>query len=60
MLEDTATSAAIAQPQIELTYDWERRNWSRWLHCSERELLWAVESVGSDPDNVRRFLRLSR
>jgi hypothetical protein len=45
---------------ITLHHDWERRNWSRWLNCSEPELLHAVESVGADPDNVRRFLRQAR
>ena len=45
---------------IHLEPDWERRNWSRWLNCSEPELLHAVESVRADPDNVRRFLRQAR
>jgi hypothetical protein len=45
---------------ISLEHEWERRNWTRWLHCSEPELLHAVESVGPDPDNVRRFLRQAR
>ena len=42
---------------VSLEHEWERRNWTRWLHCSEQELRWAVEAVGLDPDNVRRFLR---
>jgi hypothetical protein len=42
---------------VSLEYEWERRNWMRWLHCSEKELRHAVESVGPDSDNVRRFLR---
>lgn len=45
------------EPVVTLDHEWERRNWTRWLHCSERELRHAVESVGADPDNVRRFLR---
>lgn len=45
---------------ISLDHKWERRNWMQWLHCSERELRHAVESVGADPDNVRRFLRQAR
>jgi hypothetical protein len=45
---------------IRIDQDWERRNWMSWLHCSESELRHAVESVGSDPDNVRRFLRQAR
>lgn len=45
---------------ISLDHEWERRNWMQWLHCSERELRHAVESVGADPDNVRRFLRQAR
>ncbi|HWI82469.1 DUF3606 domain-containing protein [Ramlibacter sp.] len=45
---------------ISLEHEWERRNWTNWLHCSEPELRHAVESVGPDPDNVRRFLRQAR
>lgn len=45
---------------ISLDHEWERRNWMQWLHCSEQELRHAVESVGADPDNVRRFLRQAR
>jgi len=45
---------------VSLEYEWERRNWMRWLHCNEKELRHAVESVGSDSDNVRRFLRQAR
>lgn len=45
---------------ISLDHEWERRNWMQWLHCSEQELPHAVESVGADPDNVRRFLRQAR
>ena len=45
---------------ISLEHAWERRNWTSWLRCSEPELLHAVESVGPDPDNVRRFLRQAR
>ena len=46
--------------QVSLEHEWERRNWAQWLRCSERELRHAVESVGCDPDNVRRFLRQAR
>jgi hypothetical protein len=46
--------------QVSLEQEWERRNWTQWLHCSEVELRHAVESVGPDPDNVRRFLRQAR
>jgi hypothetical protein len=45
---------------ISLDHEWERRNWMQWLHCSEQELRHAVDSVGGDPDNVRRFLRQAR
>ncbi len=45
---------------VSLEHEWERRNWTRWLHCSEPELQHAVESVGADADNVRRFLRQAR
>jgi len=46
--------------QVSLEHEWERSNWTHWLHCSEQELQHAVESVGPDPDNVRRFLRQAR
>ena len=46
--------------QVSVEHEWERRNWTQWLHCSESELRHAVESVGADPDNVRRFLRQAR
>ncbi len=45
---------------VSLEHEWERHNWTQWLHCSEPELRHAVESVGADPDNVRRFLRQAR
>lgn len=45
---------------VSLDHEWERRNWMNWLSCSENELRHAVESVGPDPDNVRRFLRQAR
>ncbi|MBE7942083.1 MULTISPECIES: DUF3606 domain-containing protein [Ramlibacter] len=45
---------------VRLDPEWERRNWIHWLHCSEPELRLAVETVGDDPDNVRRFLRQAR
>jgi hypothetical protein len=48
------------EPVVSLEHEWERRNWTQWLHCSEPELRHAVESVGPDPDNVRRFLRQAR
>ena len=46
--------------EVSLDHEWERHNWTKWLHCSEQELRHAVESVGADPDNVRRFLRQAR
>lgn len=43
--------------QVNVEDAWERRNWMKWLGCSEEELKLAVETMGPDPDNVRRFLR---
>jgi hypothetical protein len=62
MSEDFATGwdGSQQQVQINLDYDWERRNWTRWLGCTEAELKVAVETMGTDPDNVRRFLRHAR
>ena len=59
MFED---NAAYCEDEVlvSLEHEWERRNWERWLHCSESELRHAVESVGPDADNVRRFLRQAR
>ena len=51
---------SAADLSINLDHDWERRNWMRWLGCTEEQLLHAVESVGNDCDNVRRFLRQAR
>lgn len=59
MAEDTSVQA-VEDLRIDLQHEWERRNWMRWLGCSEQELQHAVESIGPDPDNVRRFLRQAR
>ena len=45
---------------VSLEHEWEKRNWMQWLHCNESELRLAVETVGPDADNVRRFLRQAR
>jgi hypothetical protein len=60
MSEDFATRDGMEVTQIRLEPDWEMRNWTRWLGCSEAELKLAVETMGPDPDNVRRFLRNAR
>jgi hypothetical protein len=60
MSEDFATMDGAQQIVISLDHDWERRNWMKWLGCSEDELKLAVETMGPDPDNVRRFLRNAR
>ena len=59
MSEDTATLAGDGL-LVSLEHEWETRNWMRWLNCTERELRQAMESVGPDPDNIRRFLRQAR
>lgn len=59
MSEDQGKHNAADQA-VSLEHEWERRNWTRWLHCDEQQLRRAVESVGADPDNVRRFLRQAR
>ena len=59
MSEDKGRMATQEQ-LISLEHEWERRNWSQWLGCSEKELQHAVDSIGADPDNVRRFLRQAR
>jgi hypothetical protein len=59
MSEDT-NAMATEQLLVHLEPEWERRNWCKWLGCSEAELQHAVISAGQDPDNVRRFLRQAR
>lgn len=60
MSEDFAVRDGVDDLQIRLEPDWELRNWTRWLGCSEEQLRIAVETMGPDPDNVRRFLRHAR
>jgi len=60
MSEDFAVRDGVEDLQIRLEPDWELRNWTRWLGCSEEQLRIAVETMGHDPDNVRRFLRHAR
>jgi len=60
MSEDFATMDGAQQIVISIDQDWEVRNWTKWLGCSEAELKLAVETMGPDPDNVRRFLRNAR
>ena len=56
-MSELATYEGTQQLEVRLDHDWERRNWMKWLGCSEEELKLAVETMGPDPDNVRRFLR---
>ena len=60
MSEDFATMDGAQQIVISIDQDWEVRNWTKWLGCSEAELKLAGETMGPDPDNVRRFLRNAR
>jgi hypothetical protein len=60
MSEDFAVAEAVQRNVISLDHDWERRNWMKWLGCTEDQLRLAVETMGPDPDNVRRFLRQAR
>lgn len=57
MSEDHAVFDRVNEVQVRLDDVHERRNWMKWLGCSEEELRLAVETMGPDPDNVRRFLR---
>ena len=60
MSEDFAVLDGAEELQIRLEPDWELRNWTKWLGCTEDQLCVAVETMGPDPDNVRRFLRHAR
>jgi len=60
MSEDFLTRDDSRGIVISLDHDWEMRNWTKWLGCTEAELKLAVETMGPDPDNVRRFLRNAR
>jgi hypothetical protein len=57
MSRDIAMVDVMEESRVSIDSDWERRNWMKWLGCSEEELKLAVETMGPDPDNVRRFLR---
>jgi hypothetical protein len=57
MRGDGAVMDVMAEVRVTLETDWDRRNWMKWLGCTEDELKLAVETMGPDPDNVRRFLR---
>lgn len=59
-MPDVNEACTVEEPLVSLEPEWERRNWARWMGCSEQELRHAVESIGPDPDNVRRFLRQAR
>ena len=59
MAEDKSRQTP-GEVRICLEHAWERRNWAQWLRCTEQELRHAVECMGPDPDNVRRFLRQAR
>ena len=59
-MSEDANRMRAEQLLIHLEPEWERRNWCKWLGCSEAELEHAVTYVGHDPDNVRRFLRQAR
>lgn len=59
MLQDSF-QVPVEDIVVNLDHEWERRNWMKWLGCSEQELQNAVEAIGPDPDNVRRFLRQGR
>ena len=39
---------AVEDLQIRLEPEWERRNWSRWLGCSEQQLQDEDANVGKD------------
>lgn len=58
-MTDDRTRAATARQGsfIRLEHDYEVRGWARAFGCSEAELREAVNAVGHDSDNVRRFLR---
>ena len=60
MAEDFASRDGTQDFVITFDHDWEVRNWMKWLGCTEAELRLAVETMGPDPDNVRRFLRHAR
>ena len=60
MLDDFLARDDSRDIVISLDHDWEMRNWTKWLGCTEAELKLAVGAHGLDPDNVRRFLRNAR
>ena len=60
MYEDVAAVEVGETISISIDQDWEVRNWTKWLGCTEAERKLAGETMGSDPDNVRRFIRQAR
>lgn len=46
----------LTNEQISVERDYETRYWARTLHCTETELREAVRNVGTEVEDVRRYL----
>lgn len=46
----------LTDEQISVERDYEARYWARTLHCTETELREAVRNVGTEVEDVRRYL----
>jgi hypothetical protein len=47
---------SLANEQISVERDYETRYWARTLQCTETELREAVRKVGTEVEDVRRYL----
>lgn len=56
MPDDTSKTGAADRSRISLEQDYEVRDWAKALGCSEQQLRDAVKTVGSQADDVRRYL----
>ena len=57
MRDDTSKRGASDRARINLSQDYERRDWARTLGVSEDQLAQAVHNVGDRADKVREYLK---
>lgn len=55
-MADNTTKTGLDRKLIALTEDYEVRDWTQSLGCSEAELRAAVKAVGNSADKVREYL----
>ena len=60
MSDDTMNRGARDRARINLSQDYERRDWAESLGVTENELREAVHNVGDRADKVREYLKHRR